>query len=159
MKTKPSKYDALKVGEKLDAVTGWAKHGGQSAVAKMLGVSVGSITSWKGKHPEFAEALRKAEKEANGELLNTAFDLATGYEREVNEVIKVRKTVIDERGNKVTVDEEKVVRYKKYFPPSPQMAQFMLMNRFPEAYRKAPEPADADETKITVVSALPRAEM
>ena len=154
-----SKYDELKVAEKLDSVKGWAKHGGAKAVAKMLGVSNATVSGWKGKYPEFSAALAVAEKEANGQLLATAFDLATGYEREVNEVIKIRKTGYDDRGNKVTVEEEKVVTYSKYFPPSPQMTQFMLQNRFRDEYQKSPEPESADETNITVVANVPRAEM
>lgn len=135
-----SKYETLHIAEKLESVRGWAKHGGKKAVADTLHVSVNTVSAWQAKYTEFREALKTGEVEANGELLASAFDLGTGYYREVTEVIKVRTAVPDASGRMVTKEEEKLVKYEKYFPPDPRMLQFLLMNRMKADYRKAPEP-------------------
>lgn len=157
--TRAGKYEQMRIAEKLDAVRGWAMHGGQNAVAKMLGVSCASVSNWKGRYPEFAEALKDGEQEANGKLLHSAFSMAFGYEREVTELLKTKRSYTDAFGNKVTEEEAHEVRYMKYFPPSPQMAIFMLENRMRNDYTAKPEPEEKDETNITIVTQVPRSGM
>lgn len=144
-----SKYVTLKVAEKLDTVRGWAMHGGKAAVAEALGVAKSTVSGWAGKYPEFAEAVAKGIKESNGEILNSAFDQSRGYYREVTELIKVRKQRVDPITGKLLTDEEvEEHTYLKYFPPDPRMTQFMVTNRLPEEYRKAPTPKEEGENKF-----------
>jgi len=143
------KYELLKVAEKLDSVRGWAMHGGKSAVAKALGVGVSTVCLWTGKYPEFAEAVARGVTESNGEILNSAFDQARGYYREVTELVKVRKQRIDDYTGRVLVDEEyEEHTYMKFFPPDPRMTQFMATNRLRDEYKKNPPDEERGGTVI-----------
>ena len=151
-----SKYDDLRVAEQLESVRGWALHGGKSAVARALGVVPSTIGLWEKQHADFAEAVKKGETQGKGELLVTAFDLARGYEHEVTEIVKIKRQRVDERSGRIlTEEEEKLVKYNKYFPPDPRMNQFLLTNKLRQDYQARPEPED-ESGSVTVVHQVDR---
>lgn len=145
-----TKYETLRVAEKLDSVRGWAMHGGYETVAEALGVAKSTVSAWAGKYPEFKAAIARGKIESNGEILVSAFDQARGYKRTVVEPIKLRKQTVDPRSGKILVNEEvQLVKYEKYFPPDPRMTQFMATNRFRAEYQKTPEPPE-EKTDRTI---------
>lgn len=98
------------------------------------------VTDWWKVYPAFDEAVRKGADEANGEILGTAFRLATGYTQTVQEPVKVRSAVRDEEtGRWMQVDTVEIVSYEKTFPPDANMTRFLLVNRLPEHYRMKQE--------------------
>lgn len=147
---KPSKYEALRIADRLDSIRGWARHGStMSEIAEMLGVAESTFYAWKGKYPEFAEAIRVPAQEANGEILNSAFRQAVGYRETVQEVIKVKREFVDPTTGRILRQEvPEVVEYEKYFEPVPLMTRFMMINRLAKDYKAAPV---ADEEKNTVL--------
>lgn len=152
-------YCQLKIADKLDSISGWAKHGlSEAQIAKQLGVGRSTLSGWKGKHQEFALALGKGRIEADGELLNSAFEQSIGYYKVVEELVKVKTQRYDQMTGRVLVDEDyELKRYTKYFPPNPLMTRFMLTNRLPKEYALNP---DVDENGDIIVNAVvPRARM
>lgn len=138
-----TKYETLRVAEKLDSVRGWAMHGGYEAVADALGVAKSTVSAWTGKYPEFKDAMSRGKVESDGEILVSAFDQARGYFRTVKEPIKLRKQTVDTVSGKILVNEEvQIVEYEKFFPADPRMTQFMTTNRFRAEYQKTPEPPE-----------------
>lgn len=123
-------------------------HGGQTAVAAALGVGKATITAWVGKYPEFAAAVKQGKIESNGRVLESAFDQAVGYYREVTELVKVRDQHT-ENGRMITTEHVVEKTYTKYFPPDPRMTQFVLMNRFRSEYQK--NPPDEEEKGTIIV--------
>ena len=151
-----SKYEQLKISQKLKSIEGWARHGSTlKEIAEMLGVSEATLYRWKLEHPEFCEAIRVGAREANGEILNSAFRQSVGFKELVSEVIKCKKIayehegdgalktnedgspkmVLDSKGNPVLEDSPLIVEYNKYFPPDPRMTMFMMANRLKDDYQ------------------------
>jgi transposase len=62
----------------------------------MLGVSEATLYRWKGSYPEFREALRVGAREANGEVLNSAFQQSVGYYALQREAMKLKKVAARE---------------------------------------------------------------
>lgn len=146
---KKTRYEELGIAEKLDSIRGWALHGGKKAVAQHLGIAQSTLAAWIGRYPDLAEAVKKGVDESNGELLTSAFDMARGYERDVQEVVKVKIQRIDpETGKILTEERAELVELKRFFPPDPRMNQFLLANRLRADYRKSPEPEQSADDKV-----------
>lgn len=149
-------WDELQMESKLDAVEGWARQGLlNSEIADMLGISERTVYTWKGKYPQFAQAICAGARVSNGEILKSAFDQARGYTKRVSEVVKLREEYIDkESGKKLVRERAEVVEYDKYFEPDGRITKFMLTNRLPEDYRdKRPDEQKEDgEMKIEVIA-------
>lgn len=156
---KPNKYEELKIAERLESIKGWAKEGTtEKEFAEKLGVSRQTVSAWKHKYPEFAEAVKTGADEANGEILNSAFRQACGYTAAVREIVKVKKERIDPMTGRLIREEKlEVVEYEKYFEPNSQMTRFMLMNRLPGKYKN--KPAAADDGTIIVTHFIPSGDM
>lgn len=146
-----SKYDQMRISQKLASIEGWARQGAtDKEIAEMLGISPATLYRWKGQYCDFREALRTGAREANGEILNSAFRQATGFYEIQREIVKLKKVayteeecgireiVRDARGNAVHEEVAEVVEYDKYFPPDARMTMFMLLNRLAEAYKQKP---------------------
>lgn len=162
-----SKYNEFGISQKLKSIEGWARHGSTLAeIAQMLGVSEATLYRWKGSYPEFCEALRVGAREADGEILNSAFRQAVGYREPVTEIQKLKKIayrpsenedgtegppeiVRDAKGNPVLEDYAEAVTYEKYFEPDPKMTIFMLSNRLKEHYQIKVE-SDGTDKEIRI---------
>ena len=63
-------WDELQMESKLDAVEGWARQGLlNSEIADMLGISERTVYTWKGKYPQFAQAICAGARVSNGEVM------------------------------------------------------------------------------------------
>ena len=156
---KPNKYETLKIAERLESISGWAKEGlTDEELAEKLGIARQTIYVWKGKYPEFAEAIKTGATEANGEILNSAFRQACGYTTKVKEIVKTKVERIDpQTGRLIREEKVEVVEVDKYFEPNPQMTKFMLMNRLPEKYKD--KPVAAEDKTIVVTHFIPDGDM
>lgn len=169
---RPSKYEQLEISKKLKSIEGWARQGSTNAdIAEMLGVSEAAFYAWKGRYPDFREAIRAGAREANGEILNSAFRQATGYYAKQREVVKLKRPVFvqletkdgetekkepvlvtDDKGHAVYEDVADVVEYEAYFPPDARMTQFMIVNRLKEDYKQKVEATLHDDENTGVVA-------
>lgn len=62
---------------RLATYQGWAREGFTDIeIAKKIGVSRSTITYWKQKYPEFAEALREGKEDVDFRVENALFDKA-----------------------------------------------------------------------------------
>jgi hypothetical protein len=132
---RPAKWTELDMPSRLESVTGWAKQGStDEEMCTMLGISTTIFYEWKNKYAEFAEAIKKGKEVSNGELINAAFKLSTGYREVVTEPIKVKKQRFED-GKVLTDEEVEIVEYEKYYAPQPVSNIFMVKNRFKEDYK------------------------
>ena len=93
-------------------------------VAERIGVSVRTIYNWKGKHPDFLQALKEGTQVADDLVEASLFHRATGYSH------------IEE---KIFISDGQIIRAKtrKHYPPDTTAAIFWLKNRRPESWRDA----------------------
>ena len=91
-------------------------------------------TQYKKDHPELAEILCNAKKALKTELINRAYEVATGGTY-VETTIVEYYTIKD--GQKV-VTGGKTTTHKRYSKPDAGMLQFLLINRFPDEFARDP---------------------
>jgi len=153
-------YDTLHIREKLEAIRGWCKQGSTDAeIMQMIGISHDTFYTWKKTRSEFSDAIRKGKEISNGELLNSAFRLATGFTVPTTVVVKLKKPVliggepvfidglplmvdgkVVMRGGKLAYEEiAEEIPSTEYIPPNPSMGIFMVKNRMPKEYKDKQE--------------------
>ena len=91
-------------------------------IAEYLEVNQDTIYEWKKKYPEFSEALKKGKIIADGEVVESLYRRATGYDYFEEKDVK--------DGN--TYD---IVSLKKHSPPDVGACMAWLKNRQPEIWR------------------------
>lgn len=94
----------------------------QKEIAKALGISGPTLTVWKKKYPEFAEALRTGRELAADLLRGTALQMATGQFRHVE-----TKLVFNKDEGCFDVQKAEVT-----LPPDPGTLKYMLKSLDPE---------------------------
>lgn len=99
-------------------------------IADLFGISVGALSKWKRKYPDFAEALRRGKEVANAEVASKLYRRAIGYT--FTEVTK--RTVGGKEQETVT---------QKHLPPDVTACIFWLKNRDKNRWR------DKHETEHT----------
>jgi len=123
------KYAKLMIHDRLDAIRGMVKQGIEpSEICRALGASVRDFNKWRKDYPEFNEAVTFSDELMDGELLETAYRQSIGYYVEEDSAFKI-KSCKEIDGKAHSVEEVKVVRIRKYIPPSSRMSLFMLQNR------------------------------
>ena len=110
----------LQVKAKLRIVEEWARSGlTEGQISANLGISRSTLSDFKNKHRELAEALTRGREVAVAQLENVLFN-AIGYDYEVS---KVSIRMIDGLEIKFT---EKT---RKYLPPDVAAIIFLLKNK------------------------------
>ncbi len=113
-------------------VTKYAELG---ATNRMLGavfdVHEDTITRWRKRYPEFADAIEKAKAVADIQVEDALFKMATGYSYTVEEA----KVMKDAQGN----EHLESISLTRYETPKIQAIQFWLKNRRPELWRDRSE--------------------
>ena len=75
-----------------------ARQGRDNAgIAAGLGVSLSSLKTYRKRHPEFDEALRRGRDHADAEVENALLRKATGYKRKetvLEDIVRDRKSVV-----------------------------------------------------------------
>jgi transcriptional regulator with XRE-family HTH domain len=128
------KYAEWLTPEKLTLLEAWARDGlTDEQIAKNMGISESTLYAWKGKYPEFSDALKKGKEVVDIQVENALFKRAMGY-----------KTVeVTEETRLIGVDDDKVPIYAmaeskrvyKEFPPDVTAQIFWLKNRKPKEWR------------------------
>ncbi len=91
-------------------------------LAKTFRVSRTTIDSWKKKHPEFLDSIRRGKDDFDTKNVeNALLQRALGFERQVVHVALHDGQFI-------------MAEYNKYFPPDPQSIRFWLKNRNPQRW-------------------------
>lgn len=103
-------------------------------VAEVIGVCEKTINNWKGKHPEFLQALRESKQIADELVEASLFSRAVGYSHP-------EERVFQNEGIIVTHDTI------KQYPPDTTAAIFWLKNRQPDKWR---EKMPGEETQINI---------
>lgn len=93
-------------------------------LAMFFDVSLRTIASWKGSHPEFLHALKQGKQVADSNVATSLYRRATGYEHQAVKIF------FDSRTNA-----EKVVTYTERYAPDTTAAIFWLKNRRPDLWR------------------------
>lgn len=91
-------------------------------VADIIGVSVRTIDNWKGKHPEFLQALKEMKQVADELVVASLFSRAVGYSHKEEQTFMYKGEVI-------------VHENIKQYPPDVTAAIFWLKNRQPEFWK------------------------
>lgn len=127
---RPSQYDDVD----LEEVREWAKEGlTDFEISKRLGITTTTLYDWKNKFSEFADALKKAKKQADFRVENSLYQRALGYQ--YDEVTRERVPIYDENGNIIghEVTETKVIT--KEVKPNVTAQIFWLKNRQPHKWK------------------------
>lgn len=92
-------------------------------LAGFFGVSEQTLNSWKKRHPEFLESLKRGKQVSDTRVVQSLFQRAIGYSHSEE---------------KVFCNSGKVVRAQtqKHYPPDPTSAIFWLKNRDPDRWRE-----------------------
>jgi hypothetical protein len=108
-------------------IAGWAKAGlYEWQIAKNIGVSKVTLSSWKNRFPEINEALKRGREAVDFEVENAVFKRAVGYIYEDEE-----ETIREVNG----VTTRRVRKIRKHQPADVTAQIFWLNNRKPNVWR------------------------
>ena len=127
---RPNKYETHVRPHLAEIKAAYARGVEEKEIAKSLGVSITSWCEYKNRYTEFAEALKRDEKDTAAilERLDSALlKCAEGFHYEEEKKVGRR----DANGERIVLVEQ----YKKYQPPNPT-AIFGAYNRFDPNYVK-----------------------
>lgn len=128
------------VEPRLAEVEIWLRKGlSEAQIFKNLGVGKTSWESYKKKHPELAEVLKKGRECQITEVENALFKNATGYYYYVDEAIKLR-----ENGE----ERVEVVRLQKFKPPETGAIAFFLKNKDRKNWADNPQMIDVRREEL-----------
>ena len=97
-------------------------------IATKLGIHIDTFCTWQNKYPEFREAVKRGQAEANRDLVEVMKKSAKGY------YVEEEETVVHLDSHKNPINYSKVVK-KRYIPPSTTTQIFLAKNRMPEDFR------------------------
>jgi len=120
------KYEEWLTEEGLFKIEGWAKRGlTELQIAKdCIGVSMSTLSEWKVKFPEIAEALKTGKVIPDMQVEGALFKNAMGYD------VEETKVVVDKAGQPIRIE-----KTKKHIRPDTTAQIFYLQNRMPDVWR------------------------
>jgi hypothetical protein len=121
--------------EYADAVAKYAGAFGatHSQIADMFKTSRMAVERWIEKFPEFADAVKRAKAESVARVEKTLYQKATGYEKEVEEIVKRRDGTVE------------TVKTLKHVAPDTTSIIFFLKNRERDDWRDVYRPDYTNE--------------
>lgn len=131
---RPSKYRAWMVERARSLAAGGCT---PFQIAKGIGVSEVTLYEWKGRYPEFSEALKLGKESANERVVSALFAKAVGFEHEAT------KIAINSDGDVTKVD------YIERYAPDTSAIQFWLTNKDPANWRQRVEHTGANGGAIS----------
>lgn len=113
----------------------------KTQVAKVLNVSPQTVENWKEKLPDFGDAVKAAEKEANEKVKAALYKRCLGFKREAVKIMQYQGEVVE-------------ANYMEYYPPDVQACLEWLKKRDPENWRDITrqEITGADGASIPVIN-------
>lgn len=110
---RPSKFDSINLDQvKLLASKGWT----DKEMAVFFQITEQTWNNYKQRHQEFFESLKNWKEIADGKVVRSLYERATGYEHEDTYFASYQGTIIKET-------------YTKHYPPDPTSMIFWLKNR------------------------------
>jgi hypothetical protein len=108
-------------------------------MAEFFGVTERTLNTWKTKHPEFLQALKKGKTLADANVVESLYRRACGYSHEAVKIMQYEgKPVVEP--------------YIEHYPPDTTACLAWLHNRQREKWQRNPDPAgggaDLPPTKI-----------
>ena len=97
-------------------------------IAAKLGIHIDTFCTWQNRYPEFREAVKRGQAEANRDLVEVMKKSAKGY------YVEEEETIVYLDHDKNPKSYSKVVK-KRYIPPSTTTQIFLAKNRMPEDFR------------------------
>ena len=135
------KWDAVKA--RFHEIEQWLKQGDpEYQIFKKLGIGKTTWESYKKKHPELMELLKKGREIQVGEVENSLYKNATGYYYYVQEAMKVK----DSEGN----ESVEVVTLKKFKGPETAAICFFLKNKDKMHYADNPQMIDLKRQELDI---------
>ncbi len=92
-------------------------------LADLLSVSERTINTWKKKHPEFLQSIKKGKELADGDVVDSLYKRATGYSHDEDKILSTQEGV-------------QIIPTTKHYAPDPTSMIFWLKNRQPELWRE-----------------------
>jgi len=116
---RPSKYDDkfCRVAYKMALLGATDKD-----LAEAFDTSEQTVNTWKTKHPEFLESLKKGKEVADANVAKRLYDRAMGYKHQDLYITQYQGTIVSEN-------------IIKHYPPDTTAAIFWLKNRRPDLWR------------------------
>lgn len=95
----------------------------EEQMATVFDVSVGTLQTWKHKHPTFLDAVRRGKEQADAQVVYSLYQSAIGYEHDEEKIFMTREKEFGPDG-KVVKERGKVVRVptRKKYPPDVRAA-------------------------------------
>jgi len=105
-------------------------------LADFFEVTEKTINNWKQRHPEFLQSLKSGKAIADGDVVESLFQRACGYEHEEDKIFQYEGRPV-------------IVPTVKKYAPDPVSMIFWLKNRQPELWRdKVEEKPPATQSSI-----------
>jgi len=104
-------------------------------IAAVLDVSEATLNTWKQKHPEFLESLKRGKLIADAEVAHSLYQRATGYEWVEQQSFKTRRIEYRDGKRVAEYDEVVTVPMKRFMLPDVTACIFWLKNRQPKLWR------------------------
>lgn len=159
---KAAKFDAAKVAAKkyaywltkdgLMLITAWVRDGfTDEQLAGRIGISRSTLSEWKIKYPEIADAMARSKEVVDVEVENACLKGALGYDYLEQQAIKLTDYTYDENTGKLKSRKERVevVIVRKVVPADPRFNMFWLKNRNKDAWQDKPA-FDEDDRPLDV---------
>ena len=135
----------------------WYRGGASDeAVAEALSVSYSRFRDYVRMYPELKEIM-KSKDHANALFENALLEKAHGFERIIEEPMKLRRESYDERGKKVIEEYIETVERVVYFPPETAAIKFWLTNKDRPHWSDRTEVEQVDK-EVHVNISIPREE-
>lgn len=118
-------------------IEGWARDGlSEEQIAGNMGISRSTLSSWKLKHEDILNALKKGKEVVDREVENALLKRAKGYSYTETRIEESKK------------DGTKVIKTIKHMPPDVGAAAFWLKNRRRDKYRDRWPDLPADDSEV-----------
>lgn len=130
------KYEQWQTEEALELLRGWARAGlTDEDIAANMAISRSTLSEWKNKYPDIADALKRGREYADLRVENQLYQNAVGYTYTEQQAIKVKRVYWDKQGRKCEAEDVKLVDVVRYHPGETTAEIFWLKNRMPENWR------------------------
>lgn len=136
---------------RLKEIEMWASMGlSDLQISFNLGISKDTFYRYKKEHSDFSDHLKRGKNVADFKVENALYKKATGYTVKKQGAIKVKETYFDEKGNKCTKEDVKLVDMEEEVPADVSAIKFWLINRMKGKWKDNPTKADIEKALLEI---------
>lgn len=144
-----SKWSEVK--GRLKEIEMWASMGlSDLQISFNLGISKDTFYRYKKEHSDFSDCINRGKNVADFKVENALYKKATGYTIKEQGVVKVKNIYYDDKGNKCSKEDVKVVDMEKEVPADVQAIKFWLINRKSGRWKDNPTKAEIDKAILEI---------